>query len=131
MSFDLAETLRAALDDGCLLAKLEATLLARAEMDDQIAAAWLYAWAYDAVRPPRDDLAARITGRGMRDHAPQLGVMFTAAIDRCAERTSDGAPGTLWSRPRAANPGRATVQTCGARQREGCAGPDRDESIGR
>jgi hypothetical protein len=45
MSSELAQTLQAALDDGCSLSELEATLLARADTDDWIAAAWLYAWA--------------------------------------------------------------------------------------
>jgi len=67
MSLDLADALGIALDHGCSLAELEDTLLARGETDDEIAAAWLYAWAYDAVRPPRDDLAARITNRAVRD----------------------------------------------------------------
>lgn len=70
MSFELAETLRAALDRGYSLAELEASLLARADNDDQLAAGWLFAWAYDAVRPRRDDLAARITSGAPRDRTP-------------------------------------------------------------
>ena len=67
MSSDLAQALQAALDDGCSLAELEATLLADGDSDDQIAAAWLYAWAYDAIRPRHDELAARNTsGAGLR-----------------------------------------------------------------
>lgn len=64
MSFDLAQALGAALDGGCSLAELETTLLAGADSDDQIAAAWLYAWAYDAICPTRVELAARtrVTG---------------------------------------------------------------------
>ena len=61
MSVDLLHALRAALDDGCSLAQLETTLLNDADTDDRTAAAWLYAWAYDEIRPPRGDLAARIT----------------------------------------------------------------------
>lgn len=63
MSLELAEALGIALDHGCSLAELGATLLARAEVDDEIAGAWLHVWAYHAIRPPRDDLAARITHR--------------------------------------------------------------------
>ena len=36
MSSELAQTLQAALDDGCSLSELEATLLARADTDDRI-----------------------------------------------------------------------------------------------
>lgn len=128
MSLELAEALGIALDHGCSLAELEATLLARAAADDEIAGAWLYAWAYRAIRPPRDDLAARITNRVVRDRAPQPGVIFAAAIDRPVMRPPTllrRAPG---SRRRASNPGQiATVQiVCGARQSDGCAGLDRN-----
>jgi hypothetical protein len=60
MTFYLVHALATALDDGCSLDELEATLLKGSDTDDRIAAAWLYAWAYDEIRPPRDDLAARI-----------------------------------------------------------------------
>ncbi|HYB29555.1 MAG TPA: hypothetical protein VEF89_23290 [Solirubrobacteraceae bacterium] len=63
MSFELAKELQAALRDGSGLADLEALLLARGESPDEIAAAWLYAWAYEALRPWPDDLAAQITHR--------------------------------------------------------------------
>jgi hypothetical protein len=49
-----------AIDGGCSLAQLELTLLADGDTADDVAAAWLYAWAYDAVRPSSDGLAARI-----------------------------------------------------------------------
>jgi hypothetical protein len=120
MSLDLVETVRAALDGGCSLVEVEAAFLAGADTDDEIAAAWLYAWAYDAIRPPRDDLAARVTSRAVRHHAPQPGVIFAAAIDRPADRTPKIAPGGPRSRPRAASHGRiATVDAVGGgRQRE-------------
>lgn len=60
MTFNLVHALATALDDGCSLDELEATLLKGSDTDDRIAAAWLYAWAYDEIRPPHDDLAARI-----------------------------------------------------------------------
>jgi hypothetical protein len=71
MSCELAQTLQAALDDGCSLSDLEATFLARGDTDDRIAAAWLYAWAYDALRPRRDDLAERVSRGRTRDQARQ------------------------------------------------------------
>ena len=61
MTFNLMHALATALDDGCSLDELEATLLKGSDTDDRIAAAWLYAWAYDEIRPPHDDLAPRIT----------------------------------------------------------------------
>jgi hypothetical protein len=57
MSSELARALRSALDGGTSLAELEATLLSGGGTTEEIDAAWLYAWAYDALRPPRDDLA--------------------------------------------------------------------------
>ena len=60
MSTELADALQAALNTGHTLAELEATLLVSADTDDRIAGAWLYAWAYDAIRPRRGDLAARV-----------------------------------------------------------------------
>jgi len=81
MSSDLADALQAALDDGCSLAELEATLLADGDTDDQIAAAWLYAWAYDALRPRRDSLAARITNGAARDHDPKRGSILDGALE--------------------------------------------------
>src|SRR5450755_2989501 len=36
------------------LAERATPLLARGDAEDQIAAAWLYAWAYNALRPRRD-----------------------------------------------------------------------------
>ena len=76
MSFDLVHALQAALDDGCSLAQLEATLLNDADTEDRIAAAWLYAWAYDEIRPPRDDLAARITIGTGAAQAPKQRVLL-------------------------------------------------------
>ena len=65
-SSDLCTALRRALDDGCSLSELEATLLANRDSSEDGAAAWLYAWAYDALRPPSDCLAARIiSGAGV------------------------------------------------------------------
>ena len=92
MSFDLAGALQAALDDGCSLAELEDSLLAGADTDDQLAAAWLFAWAYDAIRPRPDDLAARITTRSARDRTRERRMMLDAAIDRSVIR------GTLTTR---------------------------------
>ena len=50
------------------LAERATPLLARGDAEDQIAAAWLYAWAYNALRPRRDSLAARITDGANPDH---------------------------------------------------------------
>jgi hypothetical protein len=64
MSPDLAAAVRAALNDGRSLAEVEARLLAGADPNGEVAAAaWLYAWAYDALRPTADPLAARIASR--------------------------------------------------------------------
>ena len=62
----LVQEVRAALDQGRSLAQLERTLLADGDAVDEVAAAWLYAWAYDAVRPSRDHLAARVAGDAIR-----------------------------------------------------------------
>jgi len=58
----LTRVVRKALDDGCSLAELERTLLADGDTADEVAAAWLYAWAYGAVRPCPEGLATRIAG---------------------------------------------------------------------
>jgi len=58
----LVRVVREALDGGCSLAELERTLLADGDTADEVAAAWLYAWAYGAVRPCPEGLAARIAG---------------------------------------------------------------------
>ena len=71
MSLELVDMLWAVLDDGCSRSELEATLLTRSETSDQIAAAWLNEWAYDAIRPQRDNLAARITDRPTRGQTPK------------------------------------------------------------
>jgi hypothetical protein len=55
-----------AIDGGCSLAQLELTLLADGDIADDVAAAWLYAWAYDAVRPSGDGLAARLADGSAR-----------------------------------------------------------------
>ena len=60
MNSELAQALRSALDGGTSLAELETTLLTGDGTTEEIDAAWLYAWAYDALRPPRDDLTTRI-----------------------------------------------------------------------
>jgi len=59
----LVRVVQEAIDEGSSLAELERTLLA--DREDDVAAAWLYAWAYDAVRPSGDRLAAR-TADGVR-----------------------------------------------------------------
>ncbi len=51
----------------CSLSELEATFLASGDTDDRIAAVWLYAWAYDAIRRRRDDLAERVSRGDTRD----------------------------------------------------------------
>ena len=79
MTSDLVEAGRAALDGGCSLAELEAYLFAGRETDDQVAAAWLFAWAYDVVRPGPDDLAARITSRPAPNRTPNRSVTLDAA----------------------------------------------------
>ena len=86
MSSELADAVRVALDDGCSLADLEVTLLARRDTEDQIAAAWLYAWAYDAIRPPRDELAARVTTCTAGDQTLEQRMILNAAIDRSRTR---------------------------------------------
>ena len=52
--------------------------MASGDTDDRIAAAWLYVWACDAIRPRRDDLAERVSRGDTRDQArkarPILGV---------------------------------------------------------
>ena len=60
MSTELVDALQAALNVGHTFSELETSVLDRADTDDRIAAAWLYAWAYDAIRPRRGDLAARL-----------------------------------------------------------------------
>jgi hypothetical protein len=57
----LVHEVRAALDEGLPLTQLEDTLLAGGDVADDVAAAWLYAWAYEAVRPSSDRLAERVT----------------------------------------------------------------------
>ena len=59
---DLVEEVRAELEQGRSLAQLERTLLADGDAVDEVAAAWLYAWAYDAMRPMIDRLAGRVPG---------------------------------------------------------------------
>lgn len=56
----LARVVKEAIDGGCSLAQLELTLLADSDTADDVAAAWLYAWAYDAVRPSSGALVAGI-----------------------------------------------------------------------
>jgi hypothetical protein len=68
MNSELARALRSALDWGTSLAELETTLLTCGGTTEEIDAAWLYAWAYDALRPPRDDL----TTRNLRHRPPPL-----------------------------------------------------------
>jgi hypothetical protein len=69
MNSELARALRSALDGGTSLAELETTLLTGGGTTEEIDAAWLYAWAYDALRPPRDDL----TTGNLRHRPPSLG----------------------------------------------------------
>ena len=69
MNSGLARALRSALDGGTSLAELETTLLTGGGTTEEIDAAWLYAWAYDDLRPPRDDL----TTRNLRHRPPPLG----------------------------------------------------------
>jgi hypothetical protein len=83
MNSQLAQALRSALDGGTSLAELETTLLTGGGTTEEIDAAWLYAWAYDALRPPRDDL----TTRNLRRRPPPL-------RDRAL-----GQPGDLHGRP--------------------------------
>ena len=59
MNSELAQALRSALDGGTSLTELETTLMAGGGTTEEIDAAWLYAWAYDDLRPPRDDLTTR------------------------------------------------------------------------
>ena len=59
MNSELAQALRSPLDGRTSLAELETTLLTGGGTTDEIDAAWLYAWAYDDLRPPRDDLTTR------------------------------------------------------------------------
>jgi len=61
MSCELAQALADADDQRCSLVQFEDALLARSADDDQGAARWLYAWAYDALRVRGDRLATRVT----------------------------------------------------------------------
>jgi hypothetical protein len=59
--------------------------LARNDTDDQLAAEWLYAWAYNALRPPHDRLAARIangaaTGRRLEAIAARRSMILDDAL---------------------------------------------------
>jgi hypothetical protein len=54
-------TVRAALAGGCSLGALEETLVAAGHGRDEAAAAWLYAWSYDAVGPSGTSLELRLT----------------------------------------------------------------------
>jgi len=56
----LVRVVQEAIDRGSSLAELERTLLADGDTADNVAAAWLYAWAYQAVRPTDHGLADRI-----------------------------------------------------------------------
>jgi hypothetical protein len=103
MSFELAQKVRAALRDGSGLADLEGLLLAQGESPDEIAAAWLYAWAYEALLPWPDDLAAQITRRcaprrrfiprGRADRTGVQGELRTTPTNR--ERSSSSSPSNL------------------------------------
>jgi len=55
----LVRILQEAIDDGASLGELERTLLADGDSADEGAAAWLYAWAYDALRPAESGLGIR------------------------------------------------------------------------
>ena len=59
MNSELAQALRSALDGGTSLAELETALLTGGGTTEEIDAAWLYAWAYEALRPPHDGLTTR------------------------------------------------------------------------
>jgi len=61
MSHELPEALPLVLDHGWSVGELDAAPPARTDTDAQIATAWLFAWAYESIRPRRDNLAARIT----------------------------------------------------------------------
>jgi len=56
----LVRAVREAIDGGCPLAELERTLLADSDSAEDVAAAWLFAWSYHAVRPIDRGLADRI-----------------------------------------------------------------------
>jgi hypothetical protein len=58
----LVQEVQSALDAGRSLAQLEQTLLAGGDFVDEVAAAWLYAWAYDALHLAGDHLDAQTTG---------------------------------------------------------------------
>jgi hypothetical protein len=94
MTFNLIHALATALDDGCSLDELETTLLKGSDTDDRIAAAWLYAWAYDEIRPPRDDLAARITSGTPHLRLPCDPSHPTEARDPPTIRATHTAPAT-------------------------------------
>jgi hypothetical protein len=53
----LVRRVQEAIDGGSSLAELEQTLLADSNTADEVAAAWLFAWAYEAVRPAEHGLA--------------------------------------------------------------------------
>ena len=109
-----AQKLRAAVDDGCRSSELEATFLASGETDDRIAAVGLYVWGCDAIRPRRDDLAARVSRRDTRpgpQGRPVRGSRAAAASPRHAHR----APGRRLRRSRngsSSTPTRARHRPC-------------------
>jgi hypothetical protein len=94
-------------------------LLARDDAEDQIAAAWLYAWAYNALRPRRDSLAARITDGAKPDHAPTQRATRDPAIDRSVETITSKPQNRAARRRRELDPDRDTgrlLQASGARR---------------
>ena len=90
------------------LAERATPLLARGDAEDQIAAAWLYAWAFNALRPRRDSLAARITDGAKPDHAP-------------TQRATRDRPVGRDDHKQAAEPGRAQATRARSRSRHGAA----------
>jgi hypothetical protein len=83
-------------------------LLARGDAEDQIADAWLYAWSYNALRPRRDRLAARIT-----DGANPI-ISYTARDPRSRDR-----PVGRDDHKQAAEPGGAQATRARSRSRHG------------
>jgi hypothetical protein len=87
--------------------------LAGSENEDQLAAEWLYAWAYNALQPGRDSLAARITSGAPRQASRQR-----ATRDPASDRPAR----TLTSNPRQRAAGRRRELDRGAGRLRAIAG---------
>jgi hypothetical protein len=76
------------------LADRAAPDLAGSDTEDQLDAAWLYAWAYNALQPGCDSLAARITNGALRQALQQRATRHPAS-GRSARTFTDRGAGRL------------------------------------